>query len=385
MKRTVASIRDRRGAAALVSALAAAVLLAACGAGPSSGPDSDHHDAEGYRNVDGSRVNPPLGAVFDFSWSMWRAKRPAVPDSLRQVAPDLGLLQRNRTENTVTWIGHSTVLLQMGALNVLTDPVFGKRASPLSWWGPKRRTEPGLTIAELPKIDVVVISHDHYDHLDEASVKAILARDDPQFVVPLGIDMLLREWGARRVVGLDWWQATHVDSRTSGIDVMLVPTHHWSQRTLFDRNKRLWGGFVLDALDFKVFFAGDTAYDGTFRQIGELFGPFDLALIPIGSYQPRDFMAPQHVDPAEAVKIHQDVQAEQSIAIHWGTFDLALEQLDDPRQALIAAEQAAGLSDGAFVTFRPGETGIWRWDVAPDMRGTSRFNPRRQWRKGEAR
>jgi N-acyl-phosphatidylethanolamine-hydrolysing phospholipase D len=379
--------RPRRSASAIALVLALMLpALVACGAKPSSGPVENHRGPDGFVNPDGSRIEPPLGDVMRFNWKMFRLKRTPVPPDMRPMAPDIGYLQKNRTENTVTWIGHSTVLLQLGALNVLTDPVFSKRASPLTWWGPKRRTEPGLMISELPKIDLIVISHDHYDHLDEASVRQLIARDDPQFVVPLGIDVLLREWGAHNVVGLDWWQVTHVMSPTTGLDVTLVPAQHWGRRGLFDRNQRLWGGFVIDALDFKAYFAGDTGYDGAlFKQIGEQYGPFDISLIPIGSYDPRDFLEPQHVDPVQAVQIHKDVRSAQSIAVHWGTFDLSLEQIDAPRTALLAATKAAGLGDREFVPFRVGETGVWRVDVVPDLRGTDRAHPRRQWRKGEPR
>jgi L-ascorbate metabolism protein UlaG (beta-lactamase superfamily) len=387
-------MRSRKSLAQLVVMIGLS-LLAACGNHEIVRPDPQHphHNADGYFNSDGSRIELGMSDVIGFYWQMLRADRKPVPADMRPIVPDLGYLRDNRDETSLTWIGHATALLQMGGVNVLTDPQFSERASPFTWTGPKRRTPPAMSIAELPAIDVVLISHDHYDHLDEASVRALITRSNPTFVVPLGVDEILRSWGASKVVALDWWASAHVKALPSAdgkpqageIDVTLVPAHHWSKRGLFGRNERLWGGFVVQSASFKAYYAGDTGYAGIFKEIGEKYGPFDLALIPVGSYEPRDFMQHQHVNPEEAVKIHQDVMSKQSVAVHWGTWDLSLEALDAPRTALPAALEAASVSRDDFALFRLGETGMWRVEKPADNRGQTRSNPKRQWRKGEAR
>jgi L-ascorbate metabolism protein UlaG (beta-lactamase superfamily) len=377
---------------AMVTVLA--LVLASCGNREVIRPDPQHphHTSNGYANADGSSIGPGLADVIGFYWQMWRVERKPVPADLRPIVPDLGYLRDNREETSLTWITHATTLLQIGGVNVLMDPQFSERASPFTWAGPKRRTQPAMSIAELPPIDVVVISHDHYDHLDQASVKALVAKCDPTFVVPLGVDAIVTDWGARHVVALDWWESTHLFATTAGnerqageVDVTLVPAHHWSKRGLFDRNERLWGGFVLKSPQFKAYYSGDTGYAEIFKEIGQRLGPFDLALLPVGAYEPRDFMKQQHVNPEEAVRIHRDVQAKQSIAVHWGTWDLSLEALDAPRTALPAALDAAGVARDEFALFRLGETGMWRVEKRADNRGQTRTHPKRQWRKGEAR
>lgn len=367
--------------------VALASALIACGTHDlSPDPTRPHHSADGYRNSDGTRIAPSAIDLARFGWTMLTTERAPLPDALRPIVPDLGYLRDNRVESAVTWIGHSTTLLQTAGLNVLTDPHFGERASPVSFLGPKRRIPPALSIDELPPIDVVLISHDHYDHLDEGSVRELVAKRDPLFVVPLGIETVLRAWGVKKVRALDWWGATHVTSPT-GIDVEIdiVPAHHWGARGLFDRNERLWGGFVIKAPEFAAFFAGDTGYSDDFKAIGDKFGPFDLAILPVGAYEPRWFMKPQHVDPAEAVQMHLDLKAKRSLGVHWGTFDLTSEPIDAPVDALPKALAAAHVDAATFALFQPGETGIWREPKPADTRGLSPRNPKREWRKGEAR
>lgn len=261
----------------------------------------------------------------------------------------------------VTWIGHATMLVQIGGCNLLTDPVFSERASPLSFAGPKRHAAPGLALGELPHIDVVLLSHNHYDHLDEASVVALAAQagGPPLFVVPLGIKRWFAEHGIDGAVELDWWQSV----RTGGIEIFFVPAQHWSGRSLSDRMRTLWGGYAVFAPDFHLFFAGDTAYSRDFADIRSRFasrqgdgGGFDLALIPIGAYEPRWFMQAQHANPAEAVQIHLDLGARRSIGIHWGTFQLTDEALDEPPRALAAAARERGLADDVFTVMAVGET-----------------------------
>lgn len=274
---------------------------------------------------------------------------------------DPAWLRANRGQDSLTWIGHSSFLLQLGGLNLLTDPHFTARASPLSFAGPARLNPPGLALHELPPIDLVLVSHNHYDHLDEDSVRAI-ARRHPQarFLVPQGLAAWLRRRGIGRVTELDWWGAAqHGAARISA-----VPVQHFSGRGLHDRDATLWCGFVLEQNGRRVFFAGDTGYSRDFADIAGRFPPMDLCLLPIGAYEPRWFMGPVHVNPAEAVRIHQDLRSRLSVAMHWGTFRLTTEPLDEPPRLLAQALQAAGIAAERFLVFRHGETRLLDLDAA---------------------
>ena len=281
-----------------------------------------------FANSDGEFRTKSLADVLRWRWDASRQgvpKPPATP--IPRVEPDTAWLAANAAAGTamqpaITWIGHATTLLQAGGLNLLTDPVFSDRASPLPFAGPKRHHPPGVPLHALPRIDVVMVSHNHYDHLDAATVDALgrQAGGPPLFVVPLGLRAWLAGRGIRRAVELDWWQVHAVDSPHGAIEVMLVPAQHWSARGLHDRMRTLWGGFALLAPDCHAFFAGDTGYSRDFAEIRQRLAPrqspgegggFDVALLPIGAYAPRWFMADQHVDVAEALKIHADVGAKR--------------------------------------------------------------------------
>ncbi|KAL7828317.1 hypothetical protein AOLI_G00314690 [Acnodon oligacanthus] len=226
----------------------------------------------------------------------------------------------------VTWLGHSTVLLEMDGLVVLTDPMFSQRASPMSFVGPKRYRGPACTVAQLPRVDAVLISHTHYDHLDASSVAALNSRfgAELRWFVPLGLLDWMRKNGCENVIELDWWEENCVPGHDD-VTFVCTPAQHWCKRTPTDDNRALWGSWTVLGPDNRFFFAGDTGYCSVFEEIGKRFGPFDLAAIPIGAYLPRGIMKSQHVDPEEAVQIHIDVQAKNSLAIHWGTFALAYE------------------------------------------------------------
>lgn len=282
----------------------------------------------GHVNSDGAAIDKPLTEVLGWMWHSVFSGLPKPPAThvqgytLPVVRDERGTATAQPGELSVTWVGHATALIRINGVNVLMDPHFSPRASPFSWAGPERKTPLPYTLAELPRADVVVISHDHFDHLDEPSVLALNQQPGgpPVFVVPRGL--------------ADWFH----------------------DRGMFDRNQTHWSGWVLASGGVSVYFAGDTGYSSDFVDIGERLGPFDLALLPVGAYAPRDFMRDQHVDPGEAVRIHQDVRAQQSVGIHWGTFELSDESLDAPMGDVPLALQAAGLAPTALRLLRHGET-----------------------------
>ena len=316
-------------------------------------PKKPHRTASGFQN---NYPHAEKGGFWRWKWQQWRDGLPQRPPEgyrFETAKADLS------TNPSVTWVGHATVLLRVGGLNVITDPHFSERASPVSFAGPKRVVPPVPALSELPRIDVVVISHNHYDHLDQDSVRRLAEQPggSPRFFVPLG----LRDWFERRgideVVELDWWETLEF----KGLELHFVPVQHWSKRTLTDENQTLWGGWVIRHPELSFFFAGDTGYSKDFSDIGAKFGGFDLAAIPIGAYAPRWFMQIMHLDPAEAVRVHRDVKARRSVAIHWGTFaNLTDESLYEPPQRLAQEREKAGLSEMDFFVLRHGETRILR-------------------------
>ena len=356
------------------TACAAALVLAVAGcAAPASSPapERPHHTRQGFRNTTVGAIDKPLADLLRWRNEAWRAGLPRPPQSPAPVVlPELARLRGNTDAArlgtaaaavvpSVTWIGHATTLVQSGGLNILTDPVVSERASPVAFLGPRRAQPPGIALADLPPIDVVVVSHNHYDHLDRASVAQLHARGAGRtlFLVPLGLKRWFADLGITSVVELDWWEV----HRHRGVEFRLVPVQHWSARGLHDRNRTLWGGWVVHAPDLRWYFSGDTGYSRYFGDTRERTGPVDLALLAIGAYQPRWFMREQHMDPAEAVQAHRDLGAARSIGIHWGTFALTDESLDQPPRDLAAARQAAGLGESEFSVLAIGQT---RW-VAP--------------------
>ena len=239
------------------------------------------------------------------------------------------------SELRATLINHSTVLLQQRTSHILTDPIWSERASPLSWMGPRRRRSPGGRREDLPRIDIVLLSHNHYDHLDLPTLRWLAKRRDAVFIVPIGVARLLRSQKIEPVYELDWGEAKTLDTTT----IHSVPALHSSARGIFDRNKTLWCGYVIQSQNRTVYFAGDTAFGGHFSQIRERFGSPFLSLLPVGAYLPRWFMSSVHMDPGEAVRAHQILGSDASIAIHHGTFQLADDGLDTAREQLSESDR----------------------------------------------
>jgi len=338
----------------IVAACAAGVLVPGCAA-PDSGPDEAHHTKDGFRNL---TDHEDRGFADLLKWN-WERIGKDIPGPEAYSFPlaenDPAFLRSNRGARTLTWIGHATVLLQTDSLNILTDPHFSRRASPVQWAGPERVVEPGLALDELPPIDIVLISHDHYDALDPGSVKKLSARKEGSrttFFVGLGLADWFKSRGISNVVELDWWE----QRRVGNVSVTAVPVQHWSKRGLFGRNKTLWAGWVIKSDDFSFLFTGDSGYTALFKEIGQRLGPFDLAAIPIGTYEPRWFMKPHHMSPEEAVQVHLDLNCRKSVAIHWGTFILTDEPLDEPPRRLVRSLEQKGLGKENFLVLRHGET-----------------------------
>jgi N-acyl-phosphatidylethanolamine-hydrolysing phospholipase D len=325
---------------------------------------TEHHaPGGGYRNPwPGAK---PKGFSAVLRWAGGRAVRRlrggrAGEGAALAVGPSAIVSPRQADGSLrATWVGHSTVLLQIGAMNVLTDPMWSERASPISWAGPRRLVPPAIPLTSLPPLDVVVLSHDHYDHLDAATIRA-LARAHPaaRWVAPLGVGELLTNLGVPQVVELDWWQSTNAADTI----VTAVPAQHFSGRSLGSRDSTLWAGFAITSGGWRVFFAGDTGYHPEFAEIGRRLGPFDLALLPIGAYEPRWFMRPVHMNAEEAVSAAVDLGTGAAsdvpvvLATHWGTFRLTDEPMDEPPRRALDAWAARQLPAERFWILREERT-----------------------------
>lgn len=277
---------------------------------------------------------PPLAGYDAFTEAWWQKAEIAAGD------------------DGLWWLGHASVLLRMQGKYLLTDPVFSRRASPLRFAGPQRRTPPALTIDDLPALDVILISHNHYDHLDRWTIRALLRRfPEVKLFVPLGLGDTLRRFGVRFVTELDWWQQASLDD----LHLTAVPAQHWSMRTPWDRNRSLWCGWVVESRASRFWFAGDTGYSTTLLQIPQRLGEIDAIALPVGAYAPRWFMSINHMDPQSAVSLWQQLGSPLAFPIHWGVFELADESLDEPVQELRRALSEAGEENDNFRILKIGQ------------------------------
>ena len=320
-----------------------------------SGPVSDHFNGARFFDPHGA---PPRGRrelnrwLVNRYWRGTRAKWPAwVPSPYSDRPPP-------RVEGAawrVSYVGHASFLVQTAGLNILLDPVWSMRASPFRHVAPKRVNDPGIAFADLPPIDVVLVSHAHYDHLDTATLSRLAAAHHPQVITPLGNDAIMRAHDkAIAAEAYDWHDRVEIGRDAA---VTLVPTRHWSARNLSDRNMSLWASFVIEVPAGRMYFVGDSSYGegGHFRDARQRYGPFQLALLPIGAYEPRWFMADQHMNPAEAVQAFIDCGAKRALGHHYGTFQLTDEAIDAPLVALAEALQTTNIPAERFTAFRPGQ------------------------------
>ncbi|HEU5155009.1 MAG TPA: MBL fold metallo-hydrolase [Gemmatimonadales bacterium] len=287
---------------------------------------SDHFDGRRFFNPSGANGQPfwRLPSLFLTPRTRWPSHLPVEQKQPPNTGPG---------DVVVTFIGHASFLVQVADVNLLIDPVYAERASPLSFAGPRRVRAPGVRLDDLPPISCVLLSHNHYDHCDLRTLRALDHRFHIPIVTPIGNRRLLQAAGIEHIEELDWWER----ARTAPLPVTLTPAQHFSARHPFDRNRALWGGFLIETPGPRIFFAGDTGYGSHFGEIAARLGPIDFALIPIGAYEPRWFMKDIHMNPAEAVQAHLDLAPRESLAMHFGTFQLTPEGIDDPPRELAKA------------------------------------------------
>ena len=342
--------------------------LGACGArigtyAEKTQPVSDHYDGDRYFNPGSPSLSGEgpkrgvLGWVWHWmagnDWPEWPEVNDFSPGPRPAARVPKGTLR-------ITPVGHATFLIQVDGLNLLVDPIWSDRCSPVSWAGPRRHSRPGIRMEDLPAIDAVLVSHNHYDHLDLPTLEQLAQKGTPRSLVPLGNRDLVREAGIPTVDELDWWQSTPL---SSDVTVTLVPAQHFSSRSLWDRNRTLWGGFVLSGPSGNIFYAGDTGYGPHFREIARRFSPIRAAILPISPFQPlssdkpsSDYRLRVHMRPREAVQAHSDLGAEVSVAAHFQVFQLGPDGFDDALQELASTLKERNLKPDAFIALSPGHS-----------------------------
>lgn len=316
-----------------------------------SGEVSDHFDGKKFINPNGPT---PAGTRALIKWMTNRDRGKWTEDTSSGYGPRPLSFEKDAIR--ITFINHSTFLIQVGGLNILTDPVWSRRTSPFSWLGPARMRKPGIRFEDLPRIHAVVISHNHYDHLDMPTMRTIAGSFHPRIFTPLGVTEYLESESIAGGTDMDWWDEVAL---SDSVTLQAVPAQHFSGRGMFDRDATLWCGYVLKTTRGNIYFAGDTGYnDVTFREIGARTGGMEVSLLPIGAYKPQWFMAPVHTSPEQAVQVHQDVRSKFSIGMHFGTFPLADDGQEDPVKDLEIAKEKYGVSKNEFITLREGEVRI---------------------------
>lgn len=329
------------------------VLLGGC-VSESKYPESDHYDGERFYHA-GLKSDKSFFTVL--KWSVTRPEADYPEWIENKFKPELPKeLPAGKT--AATFINHASFLLQTKNFNFLTDPLWAARTSPVTFIGPKRFRAPGIKIEELPQINFVVVSHNHYDHMDLQALEDLHNKFKPIFIMPLGNARYLRDIKGIQTIELDWWQSTTVKNNGQSAKITLVPAQHWSSRSLTDKRKALWGGYVIEADQTKIFFAGDSGYSKEiFSRIGETWNGLDLSLLPIGAYEPRWFMKDNHMNPEETVQVHLDIKSKMSVAMHYGAFRLSDEKFGQPEQDLEAAKKKLAVDN--YITLDVGQTKIF--------------------------
>jgi len=315
---------------------------------------SDHFNGETFFNPTQDKPTGGLGSALRMLLTSPRARWPkrvenqAIPRLKENLQPG---------DVAITFVNHATFLLQTPEANILTDPVWSQRTSPSQFLGPARVREPGIAFGDLPRIDLILLSHNHYDHLDLATLKKLRAKFDPTICVAMGDRRVVKGAGFSHLEEFDWWQSSQV---LPTVKVTFAPTQHFSARTPWDRNHSLWGSYLIETHGRKIYFGGDAGYSRHYTEIYRRLGAPDISLLGIGAYEPNWFMKPMHMNPAEAVRAHQDLNSHLSIGMHFGTFQLSSEAIDQPVIDLKRAMAESRLPPEAFVTLHEGETRVMR-------------------------
>ncbi len=313
-----------------------------------------HHIEGGFRNTDPDFEEAAFTKVFARSVSRLGSFLSKPTGDIPQSYNDGSIFKQNKPY-TITWIGHSTCFIQLEGLNILTDPVWSDRIGPVSWAGDLRANDPGIALDKLPPADVVLISHNHYDNLDESTILALAKNPNTRFFVPLRLRDWFEDRGISNVEELDWWEGVTY----KGVKIICAPAQHFSGRWVTDRNTTLWCSWVVIGNGRRLYYGGDSGYFRGFAETGKRFGPFDLALLPIGAYEPREIMKPVQMNPADAVQASIDLRAKKMLGIHWGTFQRGDEPLEEPPKKLREEVDKRHLENDQFLIFMIGESREW--------------------------